>query len=93
MQNFWYADISNFCVCWQTDEAKKKPITVVKLLSGLIVLFLKVLEIFILQSSSGHLNSSELLDFSPAISSEQILMSIRPIFNTVGTLALLALNL
>ena len=84
--------ISVFVGRWETDEAKK-PTIVVKLLRGLIVLFLKVLEIFTLQSSSGHLNSSELLNFSLVTSSEQMPMSIRPVFNTVGTLALLALNL
>lgn len=68
MQNFWYASFSVSCVCWQTDEAKKKLTTVVKLFSGLIDLFLKILEIFILQSRSGHLNSSELLNFSLATS-------------------------
>lgn len=92
MQNFWYASFSDFCICWQTDEAKKKLTTVVKLFSGLIVLFLKILEFFILQSTSGHLNSSE-LNFSLGTSSEQVLMFIHTIFNTGETLALLGLNL
>jgi len=54
--------------------------------------FLKVFEIFRLQSSSGRLNSSE-LNFSRAISSEQILMSICPVFTTGGTLDLWCLLL
>lgn len=82
--------ISVFVGRQQTDEAKKKPTTVVKLLSGMSVLFFQVLEIFIVQGSSGHLHSSELLNFSIATSSEQILMSVCPVFDTGGTLALLA---
>jgi len=39
MQNFWYANISDFRLCWQTDEAKKKSTTTVKPLSSLDVLF------------------------------------------------------
>lgn len=73
----------------QTDEAKKKHTAAAKLLNCLIVLFLKALEIFILQSSSGHLSSSEFLNYFFSV---QILMSICAAFNTVGTLALIALK-